>query len=72
MRTLKEKYEVDRAEVPAVLQDGSGMWLLLTCEKGHLIAQFRHGDWSDARKKYGRKNATVLCARCYNENGKEH
>jgi hypothetical protein len=72
MRTHKEKYEVDQAEVPAVLTEGSGLWLLLTCENGHLISQFRHGDWSDARKKYGRANATVLCPRCYNENGKTH
>lgn len=58
--------------VPAVLTvpekvDGKvrGRWMLLTCEQGHLKASIPYGDWSDARKKYGRRNATIECAGCF-------
>jgi len=49
---------------PAQLTDSNGMWLLLTCDQGHLIKQFRRGEWAGARKRYGHKNATVDCGRC--------
>jgi hypothetical protein len=55
------------ATVRPKLQRGAGRWLLLTCEQGHLKAHIPYGDWSDARKKYGRKKATVECWRCFDE-----
>ncbi len=55
---------------PAQLTNSNAMWLLLTCDQGHLIKQFRRGEWTDARKRYGQKNATVLCGRCGNHNGR--
>jgi hypothetical protein len=55
------------ATVPAVLSRGSGRWLLLTCPSGHLKCNIPYGDWSEARRRYGRKNATVECARCLDD-----
>lgn len=55
------------ATVGARLERGAGRWLLLTCERGHLKSHIPFGDWSDARRKYGRKNATVECGRCFDE-----
>lgn len=51
--------------VPAVLQAGAGRWLLLMCPSGHGKKQFSYGEWTEARKRYGRKGATVECAGCY-------
>ncbi len=56
-----------KVAVGARLQRGAGRWLLLTCEQGHLKSHIPYGDWSAARRKYGRKNATVDCRRCPNE-----
>lgn len=56
-----------RKTVRPVLQPGAGRWLLVFCEHGHLQVQIPYGDWSDARRKYGRKNATVDCIQCGRE-----
>jgi hypothetical protein len=49
------------------LQAGAGRWLLMFCERGHILRQFPYGEWSDARRRYGRKRAQVKCSRCAQE-----
>jgi hypothetical protein len=53
------------ATVRPKLNHQKGRWLLLTCEQGHLKASIPFGEWVDARKKYGRRNATIECAGCF-------
>lgn len=72
MRSTKRKIKIEQAckrSVKPKLQAGAGRWLLLMCEQDHLLRSIPYGDWSDARRKYGRKSAMVDCGRCATEVG---
>ncbi|MCK5547760.1 MAG: hypothetical protein KAI64_02010 [Thermoplasmata archaeon] len=56
-------------QVRPKLKDGAGRWLLLYCEHGHFQSCIPFGNWSDARKRYGRKHAMIDCAGCAGGNG---
>jgi len=58
-------------QVGVELVSGAGRWLLLFCEAGHSQQCFPYGEWSAARKKYGRKNATVDCGSCAKEDAND-
>lgn len=66
MKARRKQMVKPTKEVKAMLQPGAGRWLLLFCEHGHLQKMFAYGDWSDARRKYGRARSTVHCRRCSN------
>ena len=66
MKARRKLIQKPTMEVGAVLRPGAGRWLLLFCEHGHLQKMFAYGDWSDARRRYGRAKSTVHCMRCAN------
>ena len=67
MRTKMKTRETE--SVRPKLQKGAGRWLLLYCEHDHFAGCIPYGEWSDARKKYGRKDARIKCAKCAGGNG---
>lgn len=66
-RKHRSKLNRSTKQVGCELVAGAGRWLLLYCEGGHSQQCIPYGEWSAARKKYGRKNATVDCGRCAKE-----
>jgi hypothetical protein len=62
----RKKMKTEGRSVRPVLQAGAGRWMLVTCPEGHLLRSIPYGEWSDARKRLGRKKARLNCGKCLN------
>lgn len=60
----KLKNKIGRKKVKPQFQKGAGLWMLVTCPAGHLIAQLRYGNWEDGKKAINSKPCyCIACAR---------
>ena len=57
--------KVKGKKVKPRFQRGAGLWMLVFCPAGHLIAQLRRGDWVDGKKRI--KSRPCYCTMCARE-----
>ena len=59
--TKRKKLKVEGSEVRPVFEESEGPWLLVKCPEGHLLRCVRWGEFTSARKTYGRG---MICPKC--------